>query len=359
MTSAFQRNGSRFCSRCGATLEDPASEERGVGPVCAGKDTVLFSRTIPANYAGATAILLSIQEETLPEAVQLRFMVMKSNVVMKARMAALANDETGVIHLGGQDLRPIIKELDWLLSHKINCRLHLIKVVKFLGYAELAAVLSREASTTTAPLWFQDGRVFLKGKSCKSGFYAMRGIPGTQVPRYRGDERPFSAPANEVEKFLSVVTDFWPLYTVVTPQQETIADGTLNTIRQQAQEWLQQTSEALQAQKATTPTSGVLPATAASPTAFASHVATICQRTRTTGKLQGEVIQVRFQWNFEQTQQMSSLIAKFKELPKTERSYDPDSKSWFFKPQHKNKVVDALKPLFAIKEEVVDNRICS
>lgn len=345
MTLAFQRNAARHCSRCGTALEDPASEERGVGPVCAKKDTALFSRTIPANYAGATAVLMAVKAELLPEGTQERYEAMKAKVFARSQRANMANEDIAAIHLTGQDLRPIIKELDWILSHKMDnqYRRHLVNVVKLLGYVELAAVLSQEASTTGAPLWFQDGRVFLKGKSCKPGFFAMRGIPGIQVPRYRGAEQPFSAPANQVEKFLEVVTNFWPLYSVVTPQQEAIADGTLDTIRQQAQEWLQ-------AQEAANPTPVAVPAPTAPPAAPVGPVATIRQRTMTTGKLQGEVLQVSFQWLFEKTNQMYALVAKLKELPKLERSYDEASKSWLFLPQHKEKVVEAVSQLFTIQE---------
>jgi len=338
MTFAFQRNEARQCSRCGIALEDPASEERGVGPVCAKKDTALFSRTIPANYAGATAVLLAVRSEQLPEAVQERYAAMKSKVFARSERANRANEDIAAIHLTGQDLRPIIKELDWILSHRMDAqhRRRLVNVVKLLGYGELAAVLSQEASTSPAPLWFQNGRIFLKGKSCRPGLLVMRGIPGAHFPRYRGTEQPFSAPANQVEKFLEVVTNFWPLYNVVTPQQKVIPDGTLDTIRQQAQEWLQ-------AQEAANPTPMALPAPA-------SPIATIYQRTMVTGKLQGEVIQVGFQWLFEKTDQMYALVAKLKEIPKRERSYDETSKSWFFLSKHKEKVAEALSQLFPIQE---------
>lgn len=345
MTFAFQRNEARQCSRCGTALEDPASEERGVGPVCAKKDTALFSRTIPANYAGATAVLLAIPSELLPEAVQERYAAMKSKVFARSQRANMANEDIASIHLTGQDLRPIIKELDWILSHRMDPqhRRRLVNVVKLLGYGELAAVLSQEASTTAAPLWFQNGRVFLKGKSCRPGLLAIRGIPGAHFPRYRGADQLFSAPANQAEKFLEVVTNFWPLYNVVTPQQKVIPDGTLDTIRQQAQEWLQ-------AQEAANPTPVAVPAPAAAPTVPAGPIVTICQRTMTTGKLQGEAIQVSFQWLFEHTDQMYALVAKLKEIPKQERSYDKTSKSWLFLSKHKEKVVEAMLPLFAIQE---------
>jgi hypothetical protein len=171
----------------------------------------------------------------------------------------------------------------------------------------------------------------------------MRGIPGAHFPRYRGADQLFSAPANQAEKFLEAVTDFWPLYTVVSPQQKVIPDGTLDTIRQQAQEWLQ-------AQEAANPTPVAVPASAAAPTVPAGPIATICQRTMTTGKLQGEVIQVNFQWLFEHTDQMYTLVAKLKEIPKRERSYDGASKSWLFLSKHKEKVADAVVPLFTIQE---------
>lgn len=80
MTLAFGRNRNRHCSRCGRELEDPASEERGVGPICAAKDTVLFARAIPANYAGATAILLGMPYMTaLPQEVQAMFLEVRGS----------------------------------------------------------------------------------------------------------------------------------------------------------------------------------------------------------------------------------------------------------------------------------------
>jgi len=338
MTLAFQRNHSRHCSRCGLPLEDPASEERGVGPVCAQKDTTLFARTIPANYAGATAILLAVKAEMLPEETRERYEALKEKVFARAQKAITANDDIAVIHLTGQDLRPIIKELDWILSHKMDTqyRRFLVSVVKELGYVELSAVLSQEASTSVAPLWFQNGRVFLKGKSCKVGFSAMRAIPGIQMPKYRGSTLPYSVPVSQLERFLKIVSYFWPMYTVVNPDQTPIDGGTLDTIRQKAQEWLQ-------TQEATSPS----PEAVSAP---AGPVATLQRRIMTTGVLRGEVVQVNFRWLFEKTNQMYALVSKLKEIPKQERSYDNATKNWFFLPKHKEKVVEAVSQLFVVQE---------
>jgi hypothetical protein len=57
----------RHCSRCNLPLTDFSSWERGFGPICAKKDTHLFAKTIPANFAMATAHAMSVKTSNLPK----------------------------------------------------------------------------------------------------------------------------------------------------------------------------------------------------------------------------------------------------------------------------------------------------
>lgn len=345
MTSAFQRNERRHCSRCGKGLEDPASEERGVGPVCALKDTALYSRTIAANYAGATSILLTFSGDEsgtwrgLPQNILERFKNMMTKVLRQGERATLARWDGTEINLPGQDLRSVIKDLDWMLSHKMEERPRklLIQVVKFLGYVELAAVLSQEASTTPARLWFKDGVIYLKGKSCKAGFVGMRGIDGITIPR-RGSEMPYTCPAYQAEKFLSVVQDFWPMYEIKGEDGTTTLQGaTLETMKQTAQEWLQ-------AHRAPVPQTPSLPVTY-------GPLATVKGPRGPVSHLVGETFELSFPWLFEKTKEMYVLVGHLKTISKLERYFDGEKKVWIFLSKHKDFVLSKVTALFTIREE--------
>jgi len=342
MTLAFQRNEHRSCSRCGKWLEDPASEERGVGPVCARKDTALFAKSIPANYAAATAILLNLRPDQLPEVCRARYEALWTNLLQRAEAVARANDDATVLQLRGQDLRPIIKEMDWLLSHRMEevVRQRLVKVVGYLGYKELAAVLSQEASTTSATVWFHEGFVYLLGKSCKAGFLAMRQVPGIQVPRY-GSNRPYSAPAAQAGRFLENVQNFWPFYVPSQPDGTPIVDGTLETVLGLAQAWMNRN-------EITRVPPEVPAATVQAPSVPQVPVAVMQMRAITEPEV-GEWLEVSFPWLFDKTEALYEMIKKFKTIPKRQRKYDGNTRSWLFKPNHREAVAQAVSPLFTIQ----------
>lgn len=328
MTLAFGRNRNRHCSRCGRELEDPASEERGVGPICAAKDTVLFARAIPANYAGATAILLGMPYMTaLPQEVQAMFLEVRDEVVARAARATSANTDTFAIHLNGQDLRGLIKKLDWMLSHRMPdpSRKHLIMVVRFLGYVEVAAVLSQEASTTPATVAFDEttGKLSLKGKSCKGGFFKIRRIPGSTVPRVRGSEEPYTVPANQADAFLEAVRDFWPLY-----------QGDLEEIRQKAQEWLR-------TRPVVVAPSQPVAASGSPPVSLQMHTL--------TGYDAGEWMEISFPWIVSKQAEMYALVNDLKAaVPYRDRKYNPQTRSWMFRVSHREAVTVILRRLFTV-----------
>lgn len=329
MTLAFRRNQGRYCSRCGAGLEDPASEQRGTGPVCAAKDTVLFARMIPANYAGATAILLGMHSAALPEIVRERFEAMKTKLLNKAEKAQRTNDDPSFLQIQGQDLRPIIKEIDWILSYHMDAQMRrfLVKIVKFLGYVELAGVLGQEASTSPATVTFDPntGLVSLVGKSCKMGYYAMRGIEGITTPKFRGDTKPYTAPAKAIDKFLEIVQDYWPMY-----------EGDLEEIRQTAKQWHM--------------VKGATEAVAHAQAASLSPTATLKVHSL-MGFDSGLWVEFSFPWLPGKKTEMYGIVNAIKTIPWQDRKYNQNTKSWLVRIIYKPKVVAILEPWYKIDDK--------
>lgn len=344
MTLAFRRNQGRYCSRCGAGLEDPASEQRGTGPVCAAKDTVLFARMIPANYAGATAILLGMNPIVLPEVVRERFEGMMGKLLKKAEKAQLSNEDSSLLQIQGQDLRPIIKEIDWMLSYHMDAqyRRWLVKIVKFLGYVELAGVLSQEASTSPATVAFDPatGRVSLNGKSCKSGYLAMRSIEGISTPRFRGDTKPYTAPAKAVDKFLEIVQEFWPLY-----------EGDLEEIRLAAHQWQAlQPTEAVVA--APVPVQAVpVPAPIQMPPPAPTMPKASLRVMSLMGVDSGLWVEAAFPWLHGKKAEMYGIINSIKTIPPKDRKYNANTHAWLVRITHKQKLVSILEPWYTIEEK--------
>ena len=209
-------NNVRYCSRCGISLTDYASRELGVGPSCRGKSNHLYAKTIEANIPIAAALILGTLPTELPAEIVERWSALSKSFLGKMEKVQNANSDSFKMKLSGADFRNEISDLDWMLSYPLKSQIkdRFVKIVDALGYPSLAAVLSGDCSTTEAKVWFDDaaGRVFLTGKSCKAGFYAMRRIRGIALPRYRGDNAPYSAPAANVKEFLANVQRYWPLY---------------------------------------------------------------------------------------------------------------------------------------------------
>lgn len=332
MTLAFRRDERRWCSRCGAGLDDPASEERGVGPICAKKDTALFARGIAANYGGAVAVVLGMKEELLPEGCQERFGKLREAILGAAEKATNMND--GGLHIAGVDLRKIIREIDWILSHKSDAqtRNSLVKLVRFLGYKELAAVLTHEASTTPANVWFQDGKLFLKGKRNKAGFYGMKAVPGIILPGRNTPENPYAGVAAHAEQFLEVVQNFWPLYQVTDSNGEKLPGGELGVLLQLAQDWVKDHPGAEVSTSAQTEANKPL------------VLLEMVQLNRSRNWFR-----VQLSWQVGKDPEMRAIIAAFKEIPYQERTYDPGQRAWFFSPAHEGKLTEILSTLFRVE----------
>jgi hypothetical protein len=323
-------------------LEDPASEERGYGPVCAKKDTHLYARTITANYPMALGFLFGVEADQLPEGCPEVFQGIKE-AVQRCSVRAACRTDDGDAHfsLDGEDLRPIIKKLDWLLSFKMDekNRALLVTVVKHLGYSSLAAVLSLEASTSKAPVWFKDGYLFLKGATCKQGFLTMKKIPGIRLPSRRKSGEPFVAHASQAKAFLDAVQSYWPFYVVSDHNEQPVPDGTIDSLLQEAQEWLAKNPPDV-------PSSGD-----ASLANGADRRPLVIMRTSNGWTT------FLFPWINGMNTAMYAIIAKIKEIPLQSRKFNPGTKEWSVKEEFRGVVKGVLSELFQVKE-MVNGRLC-
>lgn len=208
-------NETRHCCRCGIALDDPASWERGIGPICAQKSTAIFSKTIPVDIGEIQTRIITIDAlmGDLPQELH-------SNVKNMFKFVELVSDKVkeGV----GIDWRPIVRVIDYCCSYAMNSSLknNFISLVRAMGFPALAAVLSGEASTGEAKLSFNEanGRIELRGSSCKSGARAIWRLGGCTTPRYRGSKEPFTAPASKAKEFLNIVEIYWPLFEGATDE---------------------------------------------------------------------------------------------------------------------------------------------
>ncbi len=294
----------RHCSRCRRELTDPASRECGVGPICRNKNNHLFAKTIQANVPAASALILGTNAESLPPEVHSCWENLKCRFVNKIEGTEQQSD----IMFTGADFRDCVKDIDYILSFHMSpaLRSRMVDIVQHLGYPGLAAVLSNEASLSVAKLWFDDGRVFMKGRTCKAGFLRMRKIPGIRTPRYRGHQVPYSAPASQFEEFMKVVQKHWPLY-----------EGDVEDIRQKCRQFVKNNPEAV---------------------VQSSH------EQKAQIKLRSEDFVVTFPWV--RNAPMYVLINEIKTIPSKDRYYDPNTKTWYCKMKHFDHVKNALQNVF-------------
>lgn len=312
-------NDVRHCSRCNQPLTDPASWERGIGPVCARKDTHLFAKTIAANFPIATARAMAVNADNLPVALQPVWSALY-DVLFEKSEAAIANSSESnafVFQFSGEDCRQIAKVIDFMLSFAIerNNKNHLINIVKNLGFIGLAGVLSGESSTGTAELKFDNGKLFLTGSSNKAGFNAMRVIPGIVVPR-RISGGAYEAPAAQYEKFIAATMEFWPCF-----------DGKVDEIVEQCKAWIVANPVKVAEQK----------------NLMGKPVANIVNRSTD--------FTIGFAWDKNVSRR---LVDEIKTIPYKERSYDANSKLWAINNIHKEKIVNLFSEHYDIVESAGD-----
>jgi len=308
-------NDVRHCSRCNLPLKDAASWERGIGPVCARKDTHLFAKTIAANFSMATIHAMGVKLDMLPVALQPVWTALYDVLFEKseAAMSANANAGTFTFHFSGEDCRQIAKVIDFMLSFAIDRdnKHHLIQIVKNLGFVGLAGVLAGQSSTGDAELKFDNGKLLLTGSSNKGGFNAMRVIPGIVIPRKRGGGA-YEAPAAHWEAFIAATMEFWPCF-----------DGKVDEIVEQCKAWIIANPVKVAVQKKLS----------------GKPVANIVNRTSD--------FTLGFAWDKTVTRR---LVDELKGIPAKERSYDAASKLWAINNIHKNKIVQLFGEHYDILE---------
>lgn len=279
-------NTARFCSRCGDALTDPASRECGVGPVCRRKDTHLYAKTIAANFGIATIRAMSVVETDLAPEVRDTWKAAVKRLLKAAEKVANLTDDATIMRRTGADLREVIRACDLICSYANpgrSVRSTMVDIINACGYVGLAAVISGQASTSPSRVWFENGRLFMSGLGNKSGWAAMRQIPGIVTPRNRGDRSPYSAPATEATAFLANVRRFWPMY-----------EGDIAALASTAATWV-----------ASNPVLAAAPAAPVNP-----FVATV----RTAD------FTVNFPWV--RGANMMGFMSQLKTIPANERSYD-------------------------------------
>lgn len=219
MTTHFTAIGYRSCSRCGKPLEDFASCEAGVGPICRNKDNHLYSKTIRGDYSTAAALVLAFCSDGLHADIRSAFEAMREDLVNKLFSATTSSTYEACASgtVSGVDLRKFIKKIDWMLSYRMpsDQRLDLIRIVHKLGYVALAGVLAGRSSTGTSAIGFDatTGMLTLKGSFIKPGYRAMHQIQGAKLPNNRmASDKTIYVPAQFHEKFAEVVTEFWPCF---------------------------------------------------------------------------------------------------------------------------------------------------
>lgn len=300
----------RFCSRCRCELTDYASMERGMGPQCAGKSTALYAKTIPANYAMANIFGLAISD-TFVHADCLPIWLETKQKLLEATQYTASLEQSNTFSWTGEDLRKIVKNIDFILSYRHpreTTRENLIKVVMHLGYIGLAGVLSGEASTGEARLWFEDGLVKLQGSRNKHAYRAFAMLRGTKLPRAVG--QPYVAPISLLEPFLSLVLQYYPMYA-----------GDFDMIRREANAWV---PPPLSQQPIST--SPVVPDSL-------DGIAYI--------RIRSEDFTLQFNWMRQHN--MNSFIANLKNsIPYNERAFDVVTKLWRFKHSHLETVKNVI-----------------
>ena len=317
----YTDNTYRACSRCGKELTDPASRECGVGPVCRKKDNHLYAKLIQANIPMATALILGTHTEELPLECGERFMTASKSFVKKMAKLQEANEDETVMKLTGADFREEVRALDYILSYSLDSvtRTKLVNIIRHLGYVGLAAVLSGEASKSKAKVYFEGGRICLKGTGCTSGFHKMRKIRGIKTPRYRGSKEPYSAPASQAEEFLAVVIEHWPLY-----------EGTLDDLRTEVSAWTKKNGKAIKTENAALAQEDLL------------GLATTASL-----KMRTDDFVLSFKWL--NGADIKGMLGRLKKIDSKERSYNPNTKNWMFRKQH----LDTVKKIVAKVYEAV------
>lgn len=211
----------QVCGRCGKELTDPASRERGIGPVCRRLDNALLASRIPADLVEA--------RQLVPHALPLdQYHETARNAVELALGAILDEDEPKA------DWRDEIRHLEYALSWALPAqREPLLRIIEALGYVAVAAVHRGDAAkgkatvySATTRTWDAYGTpkteeglfLFFEGPRNASARETIRSIPGRRFHAAQHQESgkaAWSVPASEAAAFQRFILSHYPNHQVV------------------------------------------------------------------------------------------------------------------------------------------------
>jgi Family of unknown function (DUF6011) len=166
----IQHNAAYHCTRCGRDLEDAASREEGVGPVCRKLDNVLLAKRIPSDVACARDLWVGHVDlsNAAPETV---------SALQDVETAVWAADAAERL-----DWRKTVKQVEWALSFPGNRSLRqgLTQIVAKLGYVGIASLWDGTAATGKAAVEYDAAHARLRvfGPRNRAARNAFRQIPG-------------------------------------------------------------------------------------------------------------------------------------------------------------------------------------
>lgn len=312
----------RHCARCRKALTDPASWERGIGPLCAQKDTALFAKTIVQRPAMVLAAFMAVDQAKLPLETQEVFAILKEVACEKMFNLTTQPGADGFA-ASGEDCRILAKCIDWLLSFRLDAvnKDILIGAVNHMGFVGLASVLAGKASTGESKVEFKDGRLYLLGASNKLGFLEMRKIPGVVLPRYRGAKEPFTVPAAHAERFFQVACEYWPMF-----------DADIAAVKKLCAEWVAANPERVEVKQSVYNNN--------------QPIATLRCRT--------EDVIVNFGWVKGKTE---SVVSELKgQIPSSSRTYNPETRNWFVKKELLDTLKKILSGVYLIEVKETDEK---
>lgn len=306
----------RACSHCGLPLTDPASWERGVGPICARNSTTLFAREMKFQGSYALAHLFAIKADAIPE--QIRGFWQSEFVPVALDILKHSCASTSALETHGVDLRDLARVVAWILSHKIErkTKVTLVNFVKYLGYVGYAAVLAGDASTGPATLKFNEdtGVVELVGSRCKAGMRELRlNVPSVLFPNYLS--KAFTAAAADAGRFCELAIEYWPM-----------VSGDTKEIQEKAAKWLE--------------THPVIEKLTSTPVRGVAVPAVVHATPKATLRKEKYTFFVHFDW----TNEVYGVVGKIKNLvPPKERAYHSSPSEWEINNMYFDQVVAIVK----------------
>lgn len=198
----------RNCARCGKELDDAASLEVGIGPICRRLDNAVLASRIPADLEVARAAFRLTDKEVLPEECWATY----------RKVCGALNGPPR------KEWREVVKGIEWILSWigsnpvtgEDVVRQAFYACVEGLGYIGIVSLWRGEAASGKAKVWFDTTRtwtrrdgshvtekgafIFVAGPRNRSAIDALRAIEGRRFhdkASLGGERAAWSVPATD------------------------------------------------------------------------------------------------------------------------------------------------------------------